>query len=931
MLLLLLLLIPILGIFVISTAISLNLSALKVKQIKLTALTTSILNLFLSLIIFILFDFSSNQFQFVQEYHQISSFDFYLGVDGLSIYFVLLTTIIIPISLLSNWISITENIRAYVIIILLLETLLLAVFLVLDVLLFYIFFESILPPLFILIVRRGAFFDSLRKLQIHFPNVYQTPSLGKRRKSMPNRACLEKVQTIAKQLAIMQGSVKLDMVRAILPEVQSPVFSKKGGELDCDGFFHRYTTSIYLGSCNGIMMMRCAKSIIKVMSVQPKFKYSFYEERTTVSTKGSNSYVAGGLVLAARNINFVYCMPKGIARWKGPVHNQTRTLSTGPGRTVNVLKKLDSLHSRSHLATDKRIDRKLYRDFILDKDIYLAAYHKLRSRPGMMTPGIDPTTLDGLSSEVIMDIINKLATGEFQFTPGRRTEISKADGKPRPVTVGNPRDKLVQEVMRMVIEAIYEPVFMDASHGFRANRGCHTALRTIYSKFTGTAWWIEGDIKSCFDSISHNKLMKRLENKIEDQRFLELIRKALNAGYLLSGNRETDIIGTPQGSVISPILANIYLHELDVFVEKLKQTFDSTYTGPRIRTKESYHARYLLRKARAKEDPKLRAKEILKRAIICRSIANKTVGSHTKKLMYVRYADDWVIAINGTRTEAVEILNKVREFCYSHLGLKLSEEKTKITNSYKDKILFLGTYIRHGLATTYSRHRGGVLQRNTRRILLTAPMDRIKAKLIKAGFIKNNRAQTRVTWLPLTARQIINLANQVIRGYLNYYSFVQNRGKFAPFIYWIVRDVVVRTFARKFQLKTRAQVYKRYGKHLTIVDLTKRDKGSRPMTVARVYRPENWKMNVWDFKIKSPNTIVSALYSNVVSLANIDAMSCIVCKSDYRVEMHHVRMMKDLSPQTDRLDYLMSRAQRKQIPLCRSCHMKYHGGKLYIP
>lgn len=156
MLLILLLLIPIIGVFTISTGISYDLSVINIKRIKLIGLTTSIINLFISLIIFILFDFSSNQFQFVQEYHEISSFDFYLGLDGLSIYFVLLTTIIIPISLLSNWTSISENVRSYVIIILLLETLLLAVFLVLDILLFYVFFESILPPLFILIGLFGS-------------------------------------------------------------------------------------------------------------------------------------------------------------------------------------------------------------------------------------------------------------------------------------------------------------------------------------------------------------------------------------------------------------------------------------------------------------------------------------------------------------------------------------------------------------------------------------------------------------------------------------------------------------------------------------------------------------------------------------------------------------------------------------------------------
>lgn len=156
MLLLLLLLIPLLGIFIITTTISYDLSELGIKRIKFTALTTSVVNLIVSLFIFLLFDFSSNQYQFVQEYHEIKIFDFYLGVDGLSIYFVLLTTILIPISLLSNWRSISENIRSFVIIILLLETLLLAVFMVLDILLFYIFFESILPPLFVLIGLYGS-------------------------------------------------------------------------------------------------------------------------------------------------------------------------------------------------------------------------------------------------------------------------------------------------------------------------------------------------------------------------------------------------------------------------------------------------------------------------------------------------------------------------------------------------------------------------------------------------------------------------------------------------------------------------------------------------------------------------------------------------------------------------------------------------------
>lgn len=769
-------------------------------------------------------------------------------------------------------------------------------------------------PYYLFKVRRCTHVCRLCKRQRHFPNMPQTPGLGSWWKSLLNIACLEKVQIAYKQLYAILGSVKIDMVRAILLKVQTPALSKVGGgQFSWNGSSYKYIRSTFKGSNKGKFIMRYVKNIIKALNVQPKSMYSFYNKRTTVSTKGSNSYVGGGPIIAGR--------------WNGPVYIQSMWLSTGTGRTTNVLSRLDSLHSRAKQNTDTKIDRKIYRDFMLNKDMYLSAYQRLRSRPGMMTPGIDPTTLDGLSTKVIEDIINKLSSGEFQFTPGRRVLIPKADGKSRPLTIGNPRDKLVQEVMRMVLEVIYEPVFKDVSHGFRPNKGCHTALRTIFTKFVGCTWWIEGDIKACFDSIPHDKLMLLLSKRILDQRFLELIRKALKAGYLQSGTRETDIVGTPQGSVISPILANIFLHELDTYIEQLKLEFDAPKTGYRPRTKISNQYRYLLSKAKLLRDPVERSREIRKYTSLLRSVTNKSIGTHSKKLMYVRYADDWIIAINGSYSDTVNILQKVREFC-AHLGLTVSIEKTKITNAYKDKVLFLGTYIRHALVHTYSV-RQGILQRNRRGILLLAPLDRIKTKLTKAGFLSNDRAQTRITWVPLTARQIVHLGNQVLRGYLNYYSFVHNRGKFVAWLYWTIKDVVVRTLARKFKVTTRALVYKKFGKDLTIYDSTKRDKSNRPRLVAKLLRP-NYRMNVWDFKGGKTNTIVSSLYSNNASLANLDSLFCTICKSKHRVEMHHVRMMKDLKPNINRLDFLMIRANRKQTPLCRRCHMKYHGGNLDI-
>lgn len=238
--------------------------------------------------------------------------------------------------------------------------------------------------------------------------------------------------------------------------------------------------------------------------------------------------------------------------------------------------------------------------------------------------------------------------------------------------------------------------------------------------------------------------MKLLEKKIEDQRFLELIRKALNAGYLIGKVAHTDIAGTPQGSIISPILANIHLHELDKFVEGLKDEYDHKGPKKQRRSSEIQRFTYLISKAKLIEDPVSSQKEVHRLRVAARKVKSNAVGIHSHKLMYVRYADDWIVAINGTRNKAQECLERIKKFCLEELGLTVSEEKTKITNSYTDQILFLGVNIRHSLIQTVSRHRG-VLRRNPKALLLTAPMNRIKAKFKSVGFIREGKSQTRVT------------------------------------------------------------------------------------------------------------------------------------------------------------------------------------------
>ncbi len=784
-------------------------------------------------------------------------------------------------------------------------------------------------PYFIFKVRRCA-----THVQLSFQNnkyfdiVFSTPYLGNWWKSLLNIACMEKGWGMAKIVAIW-CLVEGLMVRVKLPERQLPRHSNEGGYLAIDGIS---SIGVILGvkeNDKSINWNNDTNSIAKVMSDEPKSPF-WYMGMTTGFAKYSNVHANGGSILFGNYLSESYNFKSDYFHWREPVFVSRRFLSTSSGLTSNVLKKLDSLNQRSLKHPNDSIDRNLYDSFILNKDLFRIAYNKLKSKPGMMTPGISPITLDGISEERLEKIINDLRTNVFQFTPGRRIEIPKANGKTRPLTLGDPNDKLVQEVMRIVLEAIYEPLFLDVSHGFRPNRSCHTALRQVFTKFKGCTWWIEGDIKACFDTIPHDKLINCLESKIKDQRFIELIRKALNAGYMIGYTRKTDILGTPQGSIISPILANIYLHQLDEYIANLTNEFNS------VNEKKPYNsiyrsAQHQLHKARRDG----RDSSTLRKLAINLRMTDKTIkNATTRKIMYIRYADDLIIAVNGSYTETNIILDKVKKFCANELGLVVSEEKTRITNSYTDKISFLGVYIQHSKVTTLSVH-GKFKQRNSGFLVLSAPMSKIQSKLAKAGFILSHKGvltgRDRTSWVVLKPEQIIILANSIIRGYLNYYSFVYNRGKLVSFIFYTIRDVVLRTLAHKYNLITRAQVYKKFGNDLTILDANKRDKDNKPKVLAKMYKPETYKLNLWDFKIRKIDTTIPALYSDNISFSSILGLACIICGSKHKVEMHHIRMMKDLKSIYGSLDYLMAKRKRKQISLCRDCHMKHHKGTLIIP
>ncbi len=226
--------------------------------------------------------------------------------------------------------------------------------------------------------------------------------------------------------------------------------------------------------------------------------------------------------------------------------------------------------------------------YLLRPDIYFTAYKNLYANSGAGTRGINDDTADGFGEEKIHKIIESLRSESYRSNPVRRTYIQKKNSKKRqPLGIPTFSDKLVQEALRMILEAIYEPIFLNESHGFRPNRSCHTALKTIKRQFGGARWFVEGDIKSCFDNIDHEILIKILRNKVRDARIIKLIYRFLKAGYLEDWQYRKTYSGTPQGGILSPLLANIYLHEFDKFVIKLKEDFDKP--REKQRTQEYYN------------------------------------------------------------------------------------------------------------------------------------------------------------------------------------------------------------------------------------------------------------------------------------------------------------------------------------------------------
>lgn len=582
--------------------------------------------------------------------------------------------------------------------------------------------------------------------------------------------------------------------------------------------------------------------------------------------------------------------------------------------------------SQNSLANKEEVFTKLYR-YLLRPNIYFVAYKNLYANNGAATKGVNEDTADGFSEAKIDSIIKALADETYQPMPVRRTYIQKKNNrkKLRPLGIPTFTDKLVQEVLRMILEAVYEPIFLDVSHGFRPKRSCHTALKQLRREFNGTRWFVEGDIKGCFDNINHTVLVGLLSNKIKDARITKLIYKFLKAGYLENWQYHKTYSGTPQGGIISPLLANIYLHELDKFVMKLKSEFDTPGVGqitPEYRElhNEIKRLSHRLTKVTGEEREMVLAEYKPKRQKL---MTIPCTAQTDKKLKYVRYADDFLIAVKGNREDCQWIKSKLAEFIGDTLKMELSEDKTLITHSSKCA-RFLGYDVRVRRSGKIKRGGPGHVKMRTLNggVELLVPLnDKIRQFVFTKGVAIQKEDGSmfpvhRKYLVGLTDLEIVSVYNAELRGICNYYGMASSFCKLHYFSY-LMEYSCLKTLASKHKTSLSK-----------IIDKFNDGTGKWGVPYeTKMGSKRRYFANYADCKGKGSATDyisnAAVVYGYAVNtLENrLKAKVCELCgttESDH-YEVHHINKLKNLKGK-ERWEIAMIAKHRKTLVVCRDCH-----------
>lgn len=592
-------------------------------------------------------------------------------------------------------------------------------------------------------------------------------------------------------------------------------------------------------------------------------------------------------------------------------------------KSERVLKALND-HSQS---SDYKYER-LYR-YLFSEEMFAVAYQRIYAKQGNMTPGTDGKTIDEMSLERIERLIVSLKDESYQPHPARRMYIPKKNGKKRPLGIPSFEDKLVQEVVRLLLEAIYEGHFEGTSHGFRPHRSCHTALGMIQKSFAGAKWFIEGDIKGFFDNIDHNVLISILRERISDERFLRLIRKFLNAGYVEDWKYNKTYSGTPQGGIISPILANIYLDKFDKYIKEYAAKFrkgDRRSINPeywRLNNKKNW----LKKKLQKTSDEQMRKSYLYEIAQLSKQMLSTphkdAMDADFRRMQYVRYADDFLISVIGSKSECETIKADITQFMREQLKLELSDEKTLITHS-QDKAKFLGYEIFIRKSDAVKRNKDGVLKRDFNgAVVLTLNSAVIQKKLTEYNALEVRNIDGKDIWwskprrymTPMKPEDILAQYNAEIRGLYNYYSLAANVSKECASFAFIMKMSMFKTLGWKLNTSAR-KVRQKYQKDKDFVIPYNDAKGKQKY---RVFYNEGFKKRNAQFDVdydKLPQTMYVPYPSLVERLKD---GRCELCGKEGKVVMHHVRTLTKLKGNNE-WEKLMLKRHRKTLVVCEDCN-----------
>lgn len=598
-----------------------------------------------------------------------------------------------------------------------------------------------------------------------------------------------------------------------------------------------------------------------------------------------------------------------------------------PERVLNSLNE----HSKDSSYKFERLYRLLF-----NEELFYVAYQKIASNGGSTTKGSDGRSIDGMSLARIETLIASLKDESYQPHPSRRVHIPKKNGKMRPLGIPAFEDKLVQEVVRMILEAIYEGHFETTSHGFRPKRSCHTALLHIQKTFNGAKWFIEGDIKGFFDNIDHDVLVQILRERISDDRFIRLIRKFLKAGYVEDWTFHNTYSGTPQGGIVSPILANIYLDKLDKYVKEYIRHFDKgTKRRPGKESNDLANERKrTVRKLRKVKDGAEKAALVARLKAIEQERAafpsgDEMDGSY-RRLKYIRYADDFILGVIGSKEDAQRIKEDIKSFLSASLALELSEEKTLITHTGKSA-KFLG----YEITVTRNNHQRRDVQGRLRRtygkrVRLNVSMATLRDKLLEYGAMEIKLRNGKEIWKPKCRSglifnddlEILDRYNRETVGFCNYYLIANNCVVLHNFRY-IMEYSMYKTFAGKYRSTVR-KINKKYRLN-KLFTVKYEQKG---VIKSRTFYKTSFKRRTTAFNGScdiEPYSIADVSRTNLTD--RLKAEKCELCGATGKLIMHHVRNLKDLKGK-ESWKRLMSARKRKTIALCPSCHRLRHLGKV---